>query len=261
MKPVPKCPITMKDSVVALLVLLCAPFVQAQEERFPFAGAGGRPVAAHYVRLEGVGSQLGHGLLRDTQTKCEMMGRSVQLPPEGSPISRMRREDYYTATHLIQYTSGEVLIINPRCELEWTSIKPELVVHHPWGVCSLNVRTRTAKGQCDSTRQGPVVPLPTLRLQIEVLGADPDSRCVRTATEIMGIRSVQCIEARPESEDWRSYVYRGGPDRRGIVLESRGTSVPSGEVLSDIRAVEIRRNITVGSDMLDLARTQGFSFR
>lgn len=68
---------------------------------------------------------------------------------------------------------------------------------------------------------------------------------------------MQCVERPPEP--WRSFLYRAGADRRGIVLESVVTMAPNDEVIENVRAVEVRKNITVGSDMLDLARSQGFT--
>lgn len=70
------------------------------------------------------------------------------------------------------------------------------------------------------------------------------------------LRSVQCVERPPEP--WRSFLYQAGADRRGIVLEDVVTMAPDDEEVATLRAVEVRTNITVGSDMLNLARSLGY---
>lgn len=245
----------MKTAFAITMSLICAQWALAQSVHLPLENIGGSPVAAHYVRLEGVGQQISYGTLRFAQQSCAKLGRHVDLPPEGAPITKMTREDYYTATHLIEFTRIQTLLITSDCVLKWQDLKPKLNVHHPYGVCKLDLTTKIALGHCDGTTSGTMIPLPTLPQ--EVLGMDRTRSCVKTATQVGRLRSVQCVQ-RP-SESWRSFLYRAGADRQGLILEDRGTMEPNNEVLRDIRAVEVRKNITVGSDILDLARTQGFT--
>lgn len=246
----------MKTLIATTMGFVSATLAFAQPVPLPLAGIGGSPVPAHYVRLEGSGaSQTLLQILRAHQQGCARLGRSVDLPPEGTPVSRITRDDYYTATHLIEFRREEVLSIDSNCALSWQAQTPKLLVVSPQGACTLYVERRMALGVCRAAPSAPMTPLPTL--QQEILGNDSTRNCVRTAAQTAGLRSVQCVERPPEP--WRSFLYRAGADRRGIVLESIVTMAPNDEVIENVRAVEVRKNITVGSDMLDLARSQGFT--
>lgn len=228
----------------------------AQSVPLPFENIGGQPVAAHYVRLEGSRtSGTLFRILRSHQQLCARMGRTADLPPEGAPVARITRHDYYTGTHLIEFRREEQLTIDSNCVTSWQEQTPQLRVISPQGACTFYMKTRMALGMCQPSPLDRVTPLPTL--QQEVLGHDPSRNCTRTAAQTGGLRSVQCVELPPEP--WRSFLYRAGADRRGIVLEAITTMAPNDEEVENIRAVDVRKNITVGSDMLDLARTQDFT--
>jgi len=245
---------TTRNWIVLALGLLGAPWALAQEAPLRLESYGGTRVPAHYVRLEGAGPETGYRALRLLQQQCERLARRVEIPAEGEPISRITREDYYTATHLIEYQRTELFAITRDCTTEWKEVEPKLRIHSPYGICSLNLPQSKARGRCDGSTHGSMIPL-SERAQ-EVLGTDLARNCIRTAAEMFGMRSVYCVE--PQAQPWRSFLYRGGADRRGILLSDRGTHVPSGMVLRDITAVEVRKNTTIGSDVLTLARTLGF---
>lgn len=247
----------MKTLMVIAINLAGATFAVAQPTPSPLVNIGGSPVAAHHVRLEGtLVSAIGHRILRTSQELCARMGRIVDLPPEGSPVVRITRDDYYTATHLIQFTRVEQFSINPDCVASWQEQRtPSLLVISPQGACTFHIRARMATGMCEDVPGAPLTILPTLRQ--EVIGTDSARNCVRTATSMGVLRSEQCVELPPEP--WRSFLYRVGADRRGIVLESITTMAPNNEEVETLRAVEVRKNITVGSDMLNLARSLGYS--
>jgi hypothetical protein len=246
----------MRRTLIGMTMgLMGAALAIAQPIPSPFANIGGAPVAAHHVRLEGtVGTQSLYRLLRTNQELCARLGRIVDLPPEGTPVFRITRDDYYTATHLIQFTRKENLQINSDCVASWQEQTPSLLVTSPQGACTFNMRARMALGMCESTPGAPLTILPTLGQ--EVLGTDTSRNCVRTAARMGGLLSVQCVELPPEP--WRSFLYRAGADRRGIVLEDIVTLAPNEEEVATLRAVEVRKNITVGSDMLNLARSLGY---
>jgi len=229
----------------------------AQPFPSPLVNIGGSPVAAHHVRLEGtLVSAIGHRILRMHQELCSRTGRIVDLPPEGSPVTRITRDDYYTATHLIEFTRREQFVINHDCVASWQEQRtPSLLVISPQGACTFHIRARMATGMCEATPGAPLTILPTLRQ--EVIGTDSSRNCVRTAASMGVLRSEQCVELPPEP--WRSFLYRAGADRRGIVLESLTTMAPNNEEVETLRAVEVRKNITVGSDMLNLARSLGYT--
>jgi hypothetical protein len=235
------------------------PFVQAQApvQRFPFAGVGGNPVPAHYVRMEGPGADQWQ-LLQLNQRTCARLGRQVEIPPEGTPNTHISVERYYTPTHLITYTHSVILVVSLDCVLEWQEAFTTLKVHSPRGVCTFDLRSRSASGACGD-HGDPVLPLPALRLNPQALGYDSALGCQRGFVQADGMRVERCVEPRPASEAWRSYLEIGGPDYRGLLLAERAVALQGDRVSLDIRAVEVRRNITVGSDMLDLARTQGFN--
>lgn len=233
----------MKILMAAAITLAGATLAMAQPIPSPFASIGGAAIAAHHLRLEGTaGTESLHRILRTSQELCTRMGRIVDLPPEGSPVVRITRDDYYTATHLIQFTRQEQLLINPDCVASWQEQTPSLLVISPQGACTFYMRTRMALGMCEATPGAPLTILPTL-LQ-EVIGTDSARNCVRTATSMGGLRSEQCVELPPEP--WRSFLYRAGADRRGIVLESITTMAPNNEEVETLRAVEVRKNITLG---------------
>jgi hypothetical protein len=245
---------TTRNWIVLALGLLGAPWALSQEAPLRLESFGGTRVPAHYVRLEGAGSQVGYSILKLHQQMCERQGKPVEIPAEAEPISRITREDYYTPTHLIEYKRTQIFFITRDCTTEWKEIGPQLRIHSPYGVCSLKLLQKTAKGRCDGSTSGSMIPLPQ-RSQ-EVLGTDLTRNCIRTAAEIFGLRSVHCVE--PQAQPWRSFLYRAGAYRRGILLTDRGTHVPNGTLVTDIEAVEIRKNTTIGSDVLTLARTLGF---
>jgi hypothetical protein len=246
----------MKTLFAMAMGLIGPTLALAQTLPLPFEGIGGRPVPAHYVRLEGSGaSKTLLQILRSHQQACAKLGRQVDLPPDGASVSRVTRDDYFTATHLIEFRREEVLSIDSNCALSWQAQTPRLIVTSPQGACTLYVEKRVALGACRFAPSAPMTTLPTV--QQEILGYDSEKNCMRTAAQTAGFRSVQCVERPPEF--WRSFLYRAGADRRGIVLESIVTMAPNDEVIENIWAVEVRKNITVGSDMLDLARSQGFT--
>jgi hypothetical protein len=246
----------MKTLLAMAMGLMGSASALAQAVPLPLEGIGGRPVPAHYARLEGSGaSQTLFRILKAHQEGCAKLGKAVDLPPEGAPVSKITRDDYYTATHLIEFRREEVLSIDSNCALSWQAQTPRLIVISPQGACTLYVEKRMALGVCRAAPNAPMTLLPTL--QQEILGHDSTRNCVRTAGQTAGFRSVQCVERPPEP--WRSFLYRAGADRHGIVLESVVTMAPNDEVIENVRAVEVRKNITVGSDMLDLARSQGFT--
>ena len=246
----------MKTRLAVAMGLAGPALALAQPVPLPLEGIGGSPVPAHYVRLEGSGaSQTLFRILKAHQEGCAKLGTAVDLPPEGAPVSRITRDDYYTATHLIEFTREEVLSIDSNCVPFWQAQPPRLIVTSPQGACTLYVEKRIALGVCRPAPSAPMTPLPTL--QQEILGHDSTRNCVRTTAQTAGLRSVQCVERPPEP--WRSFLYRAGADRRGMVLESVVTMAPNDEVIGSLQAVEVRKNITVGSDMLDLARSQGFT--
>ena len=252
----------MKSMAVASLGLLCLLQAQAQApvQRFPFANVGGQPIQAHYVRLEGGSPNVNRPTLLLNQRLCAELGlRAAPLPPEGTLLTRTTVERYYTPSHLIDYRFTARLGYTAACALEWSpATLAELKVHSPRGVCTLDLRRREAFGACGDSR-GPVLPEPALRVNYERLGVDGELGCENKLVDMHGIRVQRCVEPRPVSEMWHSYLYIGGPSMRGLLLAERSTDVSSNEVMDEVRAVEVRRNITVGSDMLDLARTQGFS--
>lgn len=237
--------------------LACISSAMAEQIPSPFTNIGGAPVPAHHVRLEGTsGTETNHRLLRSQQELCAKLGKMVDLPPQGSPVARITRDDYYTATHLIEFTRRQQLIINADCVASWQEFRiPSLLVISPQGACQFNMRARMAYGACEAVPGAPLTILPTLRQ--EVLGTDSARNCVRTVTLSGGLRNVQCVELPPQP--WRSFLYRAGADRRGIVLESITTMSPNDEEVQTLRAVEVRKNITVGSDMLNLARSLGYT--
>jgi len=245
----------MRTLFAMAMGLMGSALVLAQAVPLPLEGIGGRPVPAHYVRLEGsVASQTLFRILKAHQQGCAKLGKFVDLPPEGTPVSRMTRDDYYTATHLIEFTRVEVLNIDSNCALSWQAQTPRLIVTSPQGACTLYVEKRMALGACRPAPNAPMTPLPTL--QQEILGHDSARNCLRTAAQTAGLRGVQCVERPPEP--WRSFLYRAGADRRGIVLEEVVTMTSNNEIIGSLKAVDVRKNITVGSDMLDLAHSQGF---
>lgn len=247
----------MKKLMAIAMNLVGATFAMAQPIASPFVNIGGAPVAAHHVRLEGTaGTQSHYRILRSHQEICARMGRIVDLPPEGSPVIRITRDDYYTATHLIEFTRKEQLLINHDCVASWQEQQvPSLLVISPQGACRFHMRTRMALGMCEAAPGAPMTILPTLRQ--EVIGTDSARNCVRTVTSMGRLRNEQCVELPPEP--WRSFLYRAGADRRGIVLESITTMAPNNEEVETLRAVEVRKSITVGSDMLNLARSLGYT--
>jgi hypothetical protein len=249
----------MKSPWILCMGLVAMPFAQAQApvQRFPFAGVGGNPVPAHYVRLEGLGSDIWQ-LLQLNQRACARLGHHVEIPPEGTPTSHISVERYYTPTHLITYTHSVILNVSADCVLEWQEVLTTLKAHSPRGVCTFDLRRHSASGACGDHGE-PVLPLPALRLNPQALGHDSALGCQIRFVQAHGTRVERCVEPRPASEAWRSYLEIGGPDYRGLLLAERAIELQSNRVSQDIRAVEVRRNITVGSDMLDLARTQGFS--
>jgi hypothetical protein len=228
----------------------------AQPIPSPFANIGGKPIAAHHVRLEGtLVSASAHRILRNHQELCAKMGRIVDLPADGSPVAKITRDDYYTATHLIEFTRREQFVISD-CVPSWQEVRvPSLLVTSPQGACTFHMRARMATGMCEATPGAPLTILPTLRQ--EVIGTDTARNCVRTVTSMGVLRSIQCVELPPEA--WRSFLYRAGADRRGIVLEAINHMAANDEEVQTLRAVEVRKNITVGSDILNLARTLGYT--
>jgi len=245
----------MKPLIAIAINLAGATLAMAQPFPSPLVNIGGSPVAAHHVRLEGtLVSAIGHRILRSLQELCARNGRVVDLPPEGSPITRITRDDYYTATHLIEFTRQEQFVIDD-CVASWQEQTPSLLVISPQGACTFYMRTRMALGMCEATPGAPLTILPTLGQQ--VIGTDSARNCVRTATSMGALRSEQCVELPPER--WRSFLYRAGADRRGIVLEAINHMSPNDEDVRTLRAVEVRKNITVGSDILNLARTLGYT--
>lgn len=247
----------MKTLMVIAINLAAATLAVAQPTPSPLLNLGGSPVAAHHVRLEGTaGTEPIYRILRTSQELCARMGRIVDLPPQGSPVVRITRDDYYTATHLIQFTRVEQFSINPDCVASWQEQRtPSLLVISPQGACTFHMRARMATGMCEDVPGAPLTILPTVGQQ--VIGTDSARNCVRTVTSMGRLRNEQCVELPPEP--WRSFLYRAGADRRGIVLESLTTMAPNNEEVETLRAVEVRKNITVGSDMLNLARSLGYS--
>lgn len=245
---------TTKRWIVSALSFLGSSLALAKEPPLRLESFGGKPVEAHYVRLEGGGSQFGYDALKISQQMCAQQGLIVEIPPKGEPIARLTREDYYTATHLIEYRRTEVFVISRDCKAQWLEMEPKLRIHSPYGICSVDVWHKKARGRCDGSTNHPMIPLPALPQ--EVLGIDHTRNCILTAAQMFDIRTVHCVER--QCEPWRSFQYRAGADRRGILLTDRGIHVPSGTLTTDIRAVEVRKNITIGSDVLTLARTLGF---
>jgi hypothetical protein len=247
--------ITTRSWIVLALGLLSAPWAVAQEAPIRLDSYGGTRVPAHYVRLEGNGSNGGYKVLKGHQQLCQRHGKPVEMPAEGEPIAKVTREDYYTPTHLIEYTRTKLFLITRDCTSGWQDHRSELRIRSPYGNCSLFLMQRRARGRCDGSTQGTMTQLP--QVPLEGLGMDKAKNCIRTATEIHGVRTVHCVE--PQPQPWRSFLYRAGGNRSGILIADRRTYVASGVVAIDIEAVEIRKNTTIGSDVLTLARTLGFT--
>lgn len=254
----------MKVSLLILMIGLAgASGALAQSVPLPFDNVGGAPVAAHYVRLEGSGREkLARDTWKDAQARCQrFLGVQVALPPDGEPLIKVTQEEYYTASHLIVSTRVKSFRIEPGCgSTHWVEGEPSISVKHSGGVCDFNLKSRVAIGYgCDPSDRGGADRLVTgANAPPEQLGTDGGMDCVRTAVEAGGVRIERCIRSRPEP--WASFKYgAGGPNSPGILLATRTIFLPNGEVMEDLKAVDVRENITVGSDMLDLAHTQGFT--
>jgi hypothetical protein len=137
----------MKTLLAMAMGLMGSASALAQAVPLPLEGIGGRPVPAHYARLEGSGaSQTLFRILKAHQEGCAKLGKAVDLPPEGAPVSKITRDDYYTATHLIEFRREEVLSIDSNCALSWQAQTPRLIVISPQGACTLYVEKRMALG-------------------------------------------------------------------------------------------------------------------
>jgi hypothetical protein len=246
----------MEKRFTTAMGLLSVQEAIAQAAPTPLEGIGGKPMPADHVRLEGSGGS-GHSLwlLRFHQAACARLGRPVELPPEGTTVVRVTRDDHDTATLSIEFTRRVTLTLGSDCVLSWQKQEPKLRVFSPQGACTLYIKARMASGMCRPTPNARMTTLATMPQ--ELLGLDRARNCARTAAQTGSLRNVQCVELAPEPR--RSFLYRAGADRRGIVLESTTTMAPNDEEVEDIRATDVRKNTTVGSDMHDLADSQGFT--
>lgn len=255
--------------------LLCAAFAASASAEQPQEPSPEPPhknqkeadVAAHYVRMEGIGlEKTAYKVFESARTTCETIlkikgiSRTLEpLPPGEAPV-KLIDDVYYTTGGITTYHTVESYMYDTECaKLIKKRSNPTITMRTTQGFCKIVPSNKFASGNCDETAMRSI--------DNRAYGANPYDRPTGRTENIAGLsckvyqsnyqkfNSVSCIHT--VSGELQPAQTSSGQPIRGIYLSNKlWTDLAPENITGEMKATKVQLDMMVSMKVL-APHTQG----
>lgn len=234
-----------------LLIGAIGVMASGMSEAAPHDDIPGHEILVNHVRLEGSSMEKFHqDLRRYMADTCAAMGKPVQAPKEGVPVSRVDYDLYYSATSITTYIHTDIQQISPACE-PFHNKTTEVEILSSSGLCQVSPGRKVARGNCDIPRAGVKRIVPT-RSGIVATGETltlANEKCKVFAGKYAILNTEYCIAPAPNG--FNGFAASWHAENPGVILKLvNWADTDRTSRIVDVSAKEVQFSIKVSHSVM-----------